>query len=74
MYEQILLNKNNLDLIIQMIGGLENNEKISEFEDIKTIRNLLLPIMLNYLQIFNVINTKSFIEFKIENKSTINKL
>ena len=74
MYEQILLNKNNLELIFQIINKLKNNEKISEFEDTKTIRNLLLPIMLNYLQIFNVINTKSFIEFKIENKSTINKL
>jgi hypothetical protein len=30
--------------------------------------------MLNYLQIFNVINTKSFIEFKLENKNSINKL
>ena len=38
------------------------------------MRNSLLPIMLNYLQIFNVINTKSFIEFKIENKESINKL
>ena len=73
-YEKILLNKNNLELMIKMVEKLLSNEKITEELDIKSVRNSLLPIILNYLSMFGVINTKSFIEFKIENKDLINKL
>ena len=73
-YEKVLLSKNNLELIIKIIEKLFNDDKISEILDKTSIRNSLLPVILNYLQMFNVINTKSFIEFKIENKLIINKL
>ena len=73
-YEKVLLNKNNLDLIIKIFEKLINKDKILEYLDKASIRNSIFPILLNYLQIFNVINTKSFIEFKLENKNTINKL
>ena len=73
-YEKVLLNKNNLEIIVKIFEILLNNDKILEHLDKISIRNSLLPIMLNLLQIFNVINTKSFIEFKLENKTIINKL
>ena len=73
-YQKVLLNKDNLELILKIIEKLLSNDEISKNTDKKSIRNILLPIMLNYLQIFNVINTKSFIEFKIANKTIINKL
>ena len=73
-YEKVLLNKNNLDLIFQILEKLKNNEQFTENLENKSIRNILLPIILNYLQMFNVINTKSFIEFKLENKKAINNL
>ena len=73
-YEKVFLNKNNLELIIRIIDGLLNNYNLSEYLDKESIRNSFLPVILNFLQIFNVINTKSFIEFKIENKPMINKL
>ena len=40
----------------------------------KSIRNSFLPPILNYLLMISVINTKSFIEFKLANRITINKL
>ena len=73
-YEKVLLSKDNLDLIIKIIEKLLNNERVMEHLDKKSIRNSLLPIILNYLLMFSVINTKSFIEFKLSNKTTINKL
>ena len=73
-YEKVLLSKDNLDLIIRIIEKLINNERVMEHLDKKSIRNSLLPTILNYLLMFSVINTKSFIEFKLENKNTINKL
>ena len=73
-YEKIFLNKNNLELIIKIIETLVNNDKNLEKLDRKSIGNNLLPVVLNYLQIFNMINTKSFIEFKFQNQNIINKL
>ena len=73
-YQKALLNKNNLELIIKIIEKLINAEKISEELDKNSIRNSLLPVILNYLLMFNVINSKSFIEFKLENKNVINKI
>ena len=74
MYEKVFLNKNNLDLIIRILDKLKSDEQIIKNLENKSLRNIVLPIILNYLQIFNVINTKSFIEFKLENKTTINQL
>ena len=73
-YETIFLNKNNLELMIIIVEKLLGNEKITEFLDIKSLRNSLLPIILNYLSMFSVINSKSFIEFKIKNSDLIKKL
>ena len=73
-YEKILLNKNNLELIIKIVKKLFSDEKITENLDTKSIRNSLLPVILNYLSMFSVINTKSFIEFKYQNKDSIDDL
>ena len=73
-YEKIFLNKNNLELIINIVERLISNEiKINNLNN-KSILNSLLPIMLNYISMFSVINTKNFILFKLENKDIINKL
>ena len=73
-YENVFLNKNNLELIIRIIDTMINDNSISEYIDKKSIRNSILPIILNYLRIFFVLNTRSFIEFKMDNKILINKL
>ena len=73
-YERVFLSKNNLELISKIFEKLLNDDKISVYLEKKSIRNSLLPTLLNYLQIFNVINTKSFIEFKLQNKNSIKKL
>jgi len=73
-YKKILLNQNNLNLITNIIEKLLTNEKITENLDMKSVRNSLLPITLNYLSMFANINTKSFIEFKNQNKILIDNL
>ena len=73
-YERILLNRNNFELIIKVIDRLFSNNQTKKEYDIKSIKNSLLPTLLNYLSIFSIINTKSFIEFKLENKDLINEL
>ena len=73
-YKKVLLNKNNLKLIAIIIEKLLGNEKIVEYLDMKSVRNSLLPITLNYLSMFAIINTKSFIEFKNENKNLVDNL
>ena len=73
-YEKIFLNKDNLELIIKIFEKLLNEDRITVYLEKKSIRSSLLPTLLNYLQMLNVINTKSFIEFKLENKNSINKL
>ena len=72
-YEKVLLSKDNLDLIIRIVETLINNERIMLYLDKKSIRNTLLPTILNYLLMLSVINTKFFIEFKLENKDKINR-
>ena len=60
--------------MIKILEKLLGNEKITEELDIKSVRNSLLPIILNYLSMFSVINSKKFIEFKLNNSDSINKL
>ena len=70
-YKTILLNKNNLELFQKMIEKLNiSNDILIEF-DRKSLRNSLMPIILNFLENFSLINTKDFIEFKNENKEII---
>ena len=74
-YEKLLLSRNNLEFIIKIVERLLKYKKIEIGEfNIKSVKNTILPIILNYLSIFSMINTKSFIEFKIRNRDFINKL
>ena len=73
-YEKILLSKDNLELMIKIIKKLLSEQKILEYLDIKSVRSSLLPIMLNYFSMFAVINSKAFIEFKMENQKLITEL
>ena len=67
-YKKILLNINNLKLIIKLIEKLlsTNINEIKEIS-INSMKDILLPNILNYLSIFSMINTESFIKFKLEN-------
>ena len=69
-YEKVLLNKDNLNTIIIILQKLLSNS--NEIKDINSMRNILLPVALNYLSIFGCINTKSFLDFKNENSILIN--
>ena len=73
-YEKVFLCKKNLELMIKIIEKLFSEQKITEYLDIKSVRSSLLPIMLNYFSMFAVINTKAFIEFKMENQNLIDNL
>ena len=73
-YEKIFLSKDNLELMIKIIKKLLSEEKITKYLDIKSVRSSLLPIILNYFSMFGVINTKAFIEFKMENQKLIDNL
>ena len=73
-FEKILLQENNLELMLKILEKLLSDQKILEEIDIKSIRNSLLPLILNYLTMFSVINTKLFIEFKIKNSDLINRI
>jgi hypothetical protein len=44
----------------------------NEIKEINSMRNIILPVVLNYLSIFGCINTKSFLDFKNENSILIN--
>jgi len=71
-FENILLNKENLELLLKIVNTLlpkldkdkENNNKI-----IKSIKEAFLPIILNYITILGIINSKNFIQFKLDNKN-----
>ena len=71
-FENILLNKENSELILKIISellpkldkDLENNN-----EFIKPIKEAFLPIILNYITILGTINSKNFIKFKLDNKN-----
>ena len=73
-YVKILLNKDNLIMFKKMIEILnKSNDNLGEFER-KSLRNSILPIILNYLSYFSIINTKAFVTFKLENKEIISDL
>ena len=72
-YEKILLNKENLELMIIIVEKILMESGENE-EDIKSIKNNFLPSVLNYLSVFGCINTESFIKFKVENKILIDRL
>ena len=74
-FEKVLLNTHNLEIMIKIIEKLLLSEQgIKEEINIISIKNSLLPIILKYLSIFGSINTKSFIKFKIDKEEIINEL
>jgi hypothetical protein len=76
-FENILLNNENIELITRIINILLSNldkEKDNSRVYIKLIREAFLPIVLNYLTMLGIINSKNFIKFKLENKEAINKI
>ena len=78
-FENILLNNENIEILIKIISKLlsnldNDNEKSDTNAYIKSIRDALLPIVLNYLTMFGIINSKNFIKYKIENKDYLNKI
>ena len=72
-YEKIFLNIDNLNLLVKLVEKLliYKNNNIDKL-NMDSIKNSILPLILNYISIFCMINTKSFIEFKIQNKDTLN--
>ena len=74
-YEKIFLNINNLNLLVKLVEKLLicKNNNIDKL-NMDSIKNSILPLILNYLSIFCMINTKSFIEFKTQNKDLLNHL
>ena len=73
-YEKILLNKSNLEIIIKIIERLMINKQDSKEIIINSIKNSFLDVIFKYLSIFGCINTKSFIEFKLKNEDLINEI
>ena len=71
-YENILLNKTNLEIIIKIIENILINNQ--ENGIINSVKYSLLIVMLKYLSIFSCINSKSFIHFKFKNEELINKI
>ena len=76
-YQNILLNVENINLFIDIIKVLLNASNEEEYKlknDIIYITKGFLPIILNFLNILGTINSKTFIKFKIENEDLINKI
>ena len=75
-YENILLNKENIHFFIKIIKTLlnpVNKEDVKKF-DLNSIRKVFLPFILNFISMFASINSKTFIQFKIENEQLINQI
>ena len=80
-FENILLNKENIELLLKILDILlskpdnENeNSKKNQNTFIKPIKDAFLPIILNYITMLGIINSKNFIKYKLENKNLINDL
>ena len=74
-FENILLNNENIELITKIIDILlprENNE--NSVNSINTIKEEFLPIILKYITMIGEINSKSFIKFKLDNKNSFNRI
>ena len=72
-YENILLNIDNIKFLSDILEKIIN-PKNSESQLLSKIKNIFLPIILNYLTVFGCLNSKRFIKFKIDNENLINKL
>ena len=72
-FENILLNIENIEFILNVIEVLLCKDE-QYLKYINPIKNEILPLMLNYITIIGSINSKTFIKFKLENKSLFNKI
>ena len=76
-FENILLNKENIELILKIINQLlPKLDKDLENKNlfIKPVKEAFLPIILNYLTILGTINSKNFIKFKLDNKNIFQEI
>ena len=74
-YENVLLNLENIQFLTQIlenIFNILNNKDNSQL--LNKIKNLFLPVILNYLTIFGTINSKPFVKFKLDNHILIDKI
>ena len=75
-YENILLNVDNINLFVKIIDILLQplKEDDLKFYDLNSIRKMFLPIILNFISMLFSINSKLFIKFKIKNENLINNI
>ena len=79
-FENILLNKENLEFLLKIVNTILfpklDKGKDSEFNNtfIKSIKEGFLPIILNYITILGTINSKKFIQFKLDNKNIFKEI
>ena len=72
-YENFLLNVENINLILKIIDVLLQpiKKEDNKYYDLNSIRKMFLPIVLSFISMLFSINSKSFIKFKIKNDNII---
>ena len=75
-YENILLNIENINLFIKIIENLLRpiNEEDPKYIEINSVKKIILPVILSFISMLGSINSKTFIKFKIKNEYLINKI
>jgi hypothetical protein len=79
-FENILLNKENLDLLLKIVNTLlPKLDKDLEIDNtfikfIKEAKEAFLPVILNYITMLGIINSKNFIQFKLDNKNIFTEI
>ena len=72
-FENILLNNENIEFVTNIVECLlSTNDEHSKY--LESIKNEILPFVLNFITMIGTINSKIFIKYKIENKSLFNKI
>ena len=74
-FENILHSIDTLNLILKILEKLTcqiKKEKDSKY--VNHIRSTFLPLILNYLTMLGILNSRTFIKFKLENQNIINKI
>ena len=75
-YANIFLCKENIELITNMLDILLNptyENKLKNY-NANSIRNIMLPVIFNFLAMFGCINSTEFYNFKIQNEELIKKI
>ena len=75
-YTNIFLCKENIELITNMLDILINPMNENKLKNYKadSIRNIMLPVIFNFLAMFGCINSTEFYNFKIQNEELIKKI